>query len=842
MKNLVIVESPAKAKTIEKFLGKDFTVRSCMGHIRDLSKGDDAINVKQGFKPKYEISADKRDLVKELKKLASAAETVWLATDEDREGEAISWHLCEALGLDASETKRIVFNEITKPAILKAVDNPRVIDKYLVDAQQARRVLDRLVGYELSPVLWRAVRPQLSAGRVQSVAVRLVVEREREINEFQSQSEFRVKAIFSAPDGKTFKAECPKKFKSETEANDFLLKLIGVSHQVLGVEVKPAFRNPAAPFTTSTLQQEASRKLGYDVSRTMQLAQRLYENGHITYMRTDSVNMSPLAINSAKAAIESMFGPKFSQPRNYTTKDENAQEAHEAIRPTYFDKVQAGDDPQQKKLYDLIWKRAIASQMAKAELERTIVQIGNGNTSEIFVAEGEVIQFEGFLKVYIESNDDEEENEQEGLLPKLTKGDKVNPKSIHAEQKFSRPAPRYTEASLVKKLEELGIGRPSTYAPTISTIQKRGYVISDTRDGKKREIVKLELHADAVKRIVESENYGYEKNKLFPTDIGMLVTDFLTTNFDDIMDYGFTASVEKEFDEIAKGMKGWQQMLEGFYESFHSGVEKVSSNIQRVDGERHLGTDPKSGKSVIVRLGRFGPLVQIGDRDDENKQFASLQKEQSMENITLEDALKLFQLPREIGVFQGQTVIAGVGRYGPYLKLGEKFHSVPKGTDLLAMTEQEAADFLTAALSAPQFPLEIGTYEGQNLSVNKGRFGPYIKFGSDFISIPRGVDPTTVNQEKAIELIKAKQESDKSKILKTFTEDAELQIINGRYGPYISYKKGNIPIPKGTDSDQLDYAAVMKIVEKTPAKKAAPAKKAVAKKAPAKKAPVKKKK
>lgn len=829
MKNLVIVESPAKAKTIEKFLGSDFTVRSCMGHIRDLGKGDDAIDIKNGFRPKYEISPEKRDLVKELKKLASSAETVWLATDEDREGEAISWHLVEALNLDENRIKRIVFNEITKPAILKAVQNPRTIDKFLVDAQQARRVLDRLVGYELSPVLWRAVRPQLSAGRVQSVAVRLVVEREREINEFQSQSDFRVKAEFVTPEGKSFKAECPQKFKTEPEANEFLNKLLSASHQVLNIEVKPAFRNPAPPFTTSTLQQEASRKLGYDVSRTMQLAQRLYENGHITYMRTDSVNMSPLAIQSAKSAIESMFGAQYSQSRNFTTKDENAQEAHEAIRPTYFDKASAGDDPQQRKLYELIWKRAIASQMSKAELERTIVSISNDKTKENFVAEGEVIKFDGFLKVYIESNDDEEENEEEGLLPRMSSGDKLEARKITAEQKFSRPAARYTEASLVKKLEELGIGRPSTYAPTISTIQKRGYVISDTRDGKKREVVKLEIRNAQIIRSVEKENYGFEKNKLFPTDVGMLVTDFLTANFDEVMNYGFTASVEKEFDEIAKGMKGWQQMLEGFYDSFHSGVEKISSNIQRIDGERLLGNDPKSGKPVIVRLGRFGPLVQIGEREDENKQFASLQKHQTMESITLDEALKLFQLPREIGTFNGQNVTAGVGRYGPYLKLGDKFFSVQKGTDLLSMTEEQAAEILTAALNAPQFPIELGEYSGEILTVNKGRFGPYVKFGSEFVSIPRGTDAATLSLEKAIELINAKQASDKSKVLKTFEQEPELQILNGRYGPYISYKKSNIPLPKGTNPDNLDFAAVMEIVNKAPVKKA-PAKKAPARK------------
>ncbi len=852
IKNLVIVESPAKAKTIEKYLGSGFTVKSSMGHIRDLGKGDAAIDVKNGFAPTYEISADKKDLVKELKKLAATAEVVWLATDEDREGEAISWHLAEVLGLKEDRTRRIVFNEITKPAILHAVENPRKIDRYLVDAQQARRVLDRLVGYELSPVLWKKVKPQLSAGRVQSVAVRLVVEREREINDFTSKFDYKVTAEFLTKEGKTLKADCPVKFSSSADAKAFLEQLISAEFSVGNIEVKPAYRNPAPPFTTSTLQQEASRKLGFDVSRTMQLAQRLYENGHITYMRTDSVNMSNLAIGAAKAEITRTFGEKYSNPRNYSTKDENAQEAHEAIRPTYFENQAAGDDASQKRLYDLIWKRAMASQMSRAELERTTVEILISGDKRTFVAEGEVIKFDGFLKLYIESSDDEDEETTDGLLPRVEKGEKLQPGIINATQKFTRPAPRYTEASLVKKLEELGIGRPSTYAPTISTIQKRGYVVGESRDGKKRDVETITLKNGVVKSEVKSENYGYEKNKLFPTDIGMLVTDFLQANFTEIMDYGFTASVEKEFDEIAKGMKSWQNMMEGFYEPFHKSVEKTTETAERVTGERVLGKDPKTGKQVIVRIGRFGPLVQIGSKENgDEPQFASLQRSQSIETISLEEALKLFALPRTITEYDGLPLVAGLGRFGPFLKHGDKYYSVKKGTDLLALTEEEAIAILKEALAAPQFPIEVGEYEGEKLTVNKGRFGPFIKFKDSFISIPRGEDAAKITLERSIELIQAKRETEKKNTLKTFEEDADMQIMQGRYGPYLAWKKKNIAVPKGTDPMSLSFAQAMEIVgkaeekpekktvkkaaSKAPAKTKAPAKKATAKKAPSKK-------
>lgn len=834
IKNLVIVESPAKAKTIEKYLGSDFTVKSSMGHIRDLSKGDGAIDIEKGFIPKYEISADKRELVKELKKLAKEAQLVWLATDEDREGEAISWHLYDVLGLSEASTRRIVFNEITKPAILHAVENPRSIDKFLVDAQQARRVLDRLVGYELSPVLWKKVKPSLSAGRVQSVAVRLVVEREREINEFQSKSDFRISGEFLTTGQKPLKADAKKRPESSDHARAFLESLSSASFKVGNVEIKPAFRNPSPPFTTSTLQQEASRKLGYDVSRTMQLAQRLYENGHITYMRTDSVNMSQLAIGAAKNEITSSFGVEYSSPRNFNTKSDSAQEAHEAIRPTYFENREAGDDPAQRKLYDLIWKRAMASQMSKAELEKTIITIQNDKNSEIFEAQGEVIKFDGFLKLYIESSDDEEEENTSGLLPKVEKGENLDLQKMTAVEKFSKPAARYTEASLVKKLEELGIGRPSTYAPTISTVQKRGYVVNESRDGFRRKFETLTMVNSRIDSVVSEENYGFEKNKLFPTDIGMLVTDFLLDNFSDIMDYGFTASVEKEFDEIAKGMKSWNKMLESFYQPFHTLVEKTTETATRVTGERVLGTDPKTGKQVSVRIGRFGPLVQIGSKDaGDEPVFASLQRTQSIETINLEDALKLFALPREICIYEGKPLVAGVGRFGPYLKYNEKFHSVAKGTDLLALAEDEAIEMLKAALSAPQFPLEIGEYEGEQLTVNKGRFGPYIKFGSAFVSIPRGVDPAKVTLGEAIDLIKAKQESDKNKVLKTFDGNAEIQILKGRYGPYISYNKKNIAIPKNADFEKYTLADVMELINKEEPKSGG--KKAAAKKPAAKK-------
>ncbi len=775
-KNLVIVESPAKAKTIEKFLGKDFTVRSSFGHIRDLDKGDDAIDIKNGFKPNYIVSPDKTKVVAELKKLVKESEMVWLASDEDREGEAISWHLFEVLGLKESNTKRIVFHEITKPAIENAIKNPRKIDKALVDAQQARRILDRLVGFELSPVLWRKVKPSLSAGRVQSVAVRLIVEREREINSFTAESDFRITAEFTKKGHtKTIKAELPQRFKTEEQALDFLKLASESEFQISNIEVKPAQRKAAAPFTTSTLQQEASRKLGYPVAKTMLLAQKLYEAGHITYMRTDSVNLSQTAINGAAAEIKKAFGERYSMPRNYTTKNASAQEAHEAIRPTYFENHTVDGDNQENKLYELIWKRSIASQMANAELERTIVDINVSKAGKNMRAEGEIIKFDGFLKVYLESSDDDEDEENSDLLPPLSIGENLDLNCMLSEQKFSRPAPRYTEASLVKKLEELGIGRPSTYAPTISTIQKRGYVLKDNREGTPRNYQTAILKKGEIKRKTAVENVGVEKAKLFPTDIGTLVTDFLNEHFRQIMDYGFTATVEKEFDEIAQGMIGWAKMIESFYKPFHQEVDKTLANAERVKGERIIGTDPATGKPVSGRIGRYGPLVQIGDAEDEDKKFASLRPGQTLETITLEQALELFKLPRLIGEYQGEKVTAAIGRFGPYIKFGSLFASIPKDKDLFEITMPEA-----------------------------------------------------------IELIEAKQKAESEKLIRSFKEDSELEILKGRWGPYISHNKSNFKIPKDTNVEKLTYADVMAIIEKQ-----APAGKKAARTAPAPKAKAK---
>jgi len=813
IKNLVIVESPAKAKTIEKYLGEGFVVKSSMGHIRDLSSGDGAIDIKNGFAPKYEVPDEKKKLVAELKKYAKDAETVWLASDEDREGEAISWHLFEVLGLKSENTKRIVFNEITKTAILNAIENPRTIDKCLVDAQQARRVLDRLVGFELSPILWRKVQPKLSAGRVQSVAVKLVVEREREINEFDAKSDFRVQGQFKTKEGKTLTAENVKKPANAADAKAFLESLVDAEFQVTGLEVKPTFRNPSPPFTTSTLQQEASRKLGYDVTTTMRIAQKLYENGHITYMRTDSVNLSKLAMAAAKEEIEKSFGPKYSQVRNYTTKNESAQEAHEAIRPTNFGVQFVGEDNREKKLYSLIWKRAIASQMAKAEMEKTVITLEDLQKKSKFQAEGEVIRFDGFLKVYIESKDDEEEDgEEDGLLPAVTVGDAIERLKLTALERYARPAPRYSEASLVKKLEELGIGRPSTYAPTISTIQKRKYVTTENREGKQRKIAEITLEGSTVSEVVKTEKYGAEKNKLFPSDMGMLVTDFLSANFDAIMDYGFTASVEKQFDEIANGNQAWQDMLQGFYGPFHQAVDTTMESAERVTGERILGVHPSNGRQVSVRMGKFGPFVQIGSKEDGEKLvYASLQQGQTIETVDMENALKLFELPREVMVYNGEPVIAGIGRYGPYLKRGDKYFNVEKGTDLIAMTAEQCAAILDEAFQGVQYPIVVGTHNGVSLEISKGRFGPYIKYQGQFVSIPKGQAPETVTLDQAIALVEAKAAGVMAAVLKSFTEDANIQILNGRYGPYIKNGKDNVPIPKEKQWDSLTFAEVAEL-------------------------------
>ncbi|WP_295801553.1 type I DNA topoisomerase [Mucilaginibacter sp.] len=801
-KNLLIVESPAKAKTIEGYLGKDFTVKSSYGHIRDLVKSDDAIDVANNFKQNYEVPADKKQVVSELKKLAKEADMVWLASDEDREGEAISWHLFETLGLKDATTKRIVFHEITKPAILRAIETPRKIDYNLVNAQQARRVLDRLVGFELSPVLWKKVKPSLSAGRVQSVAVRLIVDREREINKFKSEAAFKIVAIFGK--GKdAFKAELPERFTKQEDAEKFLQDCLGADFDVKSLETRPAKRSPAAPFTTSTLQQEASRKLGYSVSRTMQVAQKLYEAGHITYMRTDSVNLSDTALNAAAAEIVSAYGDKYHQHRVYKTKSASAQEAHEAIRPTYFNKHTISSDSSEMRLYDLIWKRAIASQMSEAQFEKTTAKINVSTRNEDLVANGEVMRFDGFLKVYLESSDDEEDNLQDGentMLPPLTKGQRLALQEMSATERFSRPPARYTEASLVKKLEELGIGRPSTYAPTISTVQNRGYVVKEEREGKQRAFRVLTLKGDKITKEEKVENTGAERGKLFPTDIGAVVNDFLVQHFKDIVDFNFTASVEKQFDEIAQGLQEWTDMLHSFYTPFHKEVENTTQTANKATGERELGVHPESGKKISVRIGRFGPFVQVGenatDEEPEKPLYASLRAGQSIETITVEEALELFKLPKKVGMF-----------------------------------------------------------EDKDMTVAIGKFGPYIRHNSAFVSLPKGIDPHDVTEEKAIELILEKRQKDADRLIKAFDEDATMKVLNGRWGPYIEFGKLNVKIPKDKDPLTLTYEeckaladAMPKDVKKgrfgkaAPAAKAAPAKKAVAKKAPAKKkAAVKKK-
>jgi DNA topoisomerase-1 len=755
-KNLVIVESPAKAKTIEGFLGKDFTVKSSFGHVRDLAKNGISIDIEKGFLPHYEVSEDKKKIVTELKKLAKDAEVIWLATDEDREGEAISWHLKETLELPDSRTRRITFNEITKPAILKAIENPRTIDKHLVDAQQARRVLDRLVGFELSPVLWKKVKPSLSAGRVQSVAVRIIVDREREIIDFKAETFYRFVGEFLVDGKQILKAELNKKFSSREDAMNFLKKCVPANYKIADLVTKPGKRSPAAPFTTSTLQQEASRKLGFSVARTMSVAQKLYEAGHITYMRTDSVNLSDTAVQAAKNTITSMFGANYSHPRKFQTKSKGAQEAHEAIRPTYMDKQQVSSDASEQRLYDLIWKRTIASQMAEAVLEKTTVTIGISTTPENFVAQGEVIKFDGFLKVYMESTDDDQtEEDTEGMLPPVKVGQELGLQQITGTQRFTHHPARYTEASLVKKLEELGIGRPSTYAPTISTVQKRGYVVREDRDGVKRNYDLFTLKSGKITEEIKTENTGAEKGKLFPTDIGMVVNDFLVKYFGDILDFSFTATVEKEFDDIAQGMLRWNEMIKSFYGPFHKDVEQTLEKSDKATGERELGIDPQSGKRVVVKIGRFGPMVMIGHADDEEKpRFASLRKEQSINSITLEEALKLFDLPRVLGEVGGKNVVANVGRFGPYVGHDGVFASLKKaeGDDPMSITLERALVLLeekrksNAERTIKTFP------ENPNVQVLKGRWGAFIKAGKKNVRIPKDIEPTDLTLEKCIEL------------------------------------------------------------------------------------------
>ncbi len=763
-KNLVIVESPAKAKTIEKYLGTDFKVASSYGHVRDLPKGDKAIDIKNGFTPTYEVTKDKKEVIKELKKLSKAADIVYLASDDDREGEAISWHLKETLELDDKNTRRIVFREITKNAILNALQNPRGIDTNLVDAQQARRILDRLVGYELSPILWKKIKRGLSAGRVQSVAVRLVVEREREIEGFNPESDFKTDAYFSTAKG-NFLAVLNKRLKTSDEVQSLLEKCRESDFTVYDVETKPGKRTPSAPFTTSTLQQEASRKLGFSVAQTMTVAQKLYESGQITYMRTDSLNLSQEAIQAASSAITSNYGKEYVQNRIYKTKSDSAQEAHEAIRPTDFNKQEGTGERNAQRLYELIWKRAVASQMADAQMEKTTakIEISKVEKSEYFEAKGEVIKFDGFLKVYIEGTDDEDPESDTSVLPPLEKNQKLDLSKIISKERFSRHAPRYTEASLVKKLEEKGIGRPSTYAPTISTIQKRDYVVKEARMGKDREYQELVLENGKIDFQTKTENTGAEKNKLFPTNIAMVVNDFLVEHFERILDYDFTAQVEKEFDDIAHGNKEWKVMLDKFYGGFHSHVEQTE-NIDRKDvkSSRELGTDPKSGKKVIVRLGRFGPLAQIGETDEEKGEkprYASLRNGQFIESITLEEALELFKLPRK-----------------------------------------------------------VGEYEGEDITANIGRFGPYVVHMKKFASIPKDEDPYTIEEDRAIELIEEKRKADAEKFIKTFEENADVQVLKGKYGPYIKVGRKNVKIPKDKEPASLTLEECLELAENAPAK------------------------
>ncbi|HRO43071.1 MAG TPA: type I DNA topoisomerase [Flavipsychrobacter sp.] len=854
-KNLLIVESPAKAKTIEKILGKDFEVKSCYGHIRDLEKEDMGIDIKNGYKPIYKVSDDKLRVVGELKSLAKKSEEVWLATDEDREGEAISWHLCEVLGLDPYKTKRIVFHEITKPAIKKAVDNPRTVNMNLVNAQQARRVLDRIVGFELSPVLWRkmSMRNNLSAGRVQSVAVRLIVEREREINHFQTKSSFKVEAYFQAPDinNKTvnFKAEGPTNLNNADTARNYLETCVGASYKVSDVQVKPAKKSPAAPFTTSTLQQEASRKLGYSVSKTMRIAQTLYENGHITYMRTDSVNLSETAIENIHGAVLSQYGDKYYQKRIFKTKNESAQEAHEAIRPTDMNTTSIGD-PDTHRLYDLIWKRTMASQMADAQLERTIAKINVSTQPDPLTATGEVMKFDGFLKVYTEGKDDEDgEEENVSMLPPLAIGQMLDLQELRATEKFSRPQPRYTEASLVKKMEELGIGRPSTYAPTISTIQQRGYVERKDKEGVKREYQILSLKDRKITQRCEMENVGAERSKLFPTDLGMVVTDFLKEHFERVMDYGFTAKIEEEFDEIAQGKMAWNKMIDDFYHPFHERVEKTIETAARAKGEHELGVDPVSGKPVVARLGRFGPMVQIGSVDEEEKpRFATLKSSQSIETITLEEALDLFKLPLTLGTHEDKEVAVNSGRFGPYVKWGEQFISIPKNEDPLTVSLDRAIQIIN---EKQQADAPIAFYDFKPVTKGKGRFGPFIKMEDLYINVPRRYDFDNLSQSDIDELISAKLEKEANRYIKQWPEE-KIAIENGRWGPFIRFGKLMLKLTKKEDGDKYsaeDLAAISlpevkgMITAQMPdafTKKAAKKSKAVANKAAPKKTALKK--
>lgn len=794
-KNLVIVESPAKAKTIQKYLGKDFEVKSSFGHIRDLPKKGMGINLKN-FTPDYEVSSDKKKVVAELKAAAKKAEKVWLASDEDREGEAIAWHLAQELKLKEENTKRIVFHEITKNAILKAVENPRTIDQNLVNAQQARRVLDRIVGFEMSPVLWRKIKTGLSAGRVQSVAVRLIVEREQEIRNFKPKVSYKVDGVFTNTEKQEIIAKLTKDFTNEEEAEQFLTQSQNIEFKVLNVETKPGQRTASAPFTTSTLQQEASNRLGYGVTTTMRVAQRLYEEGYITYMRTDSVNLSQEAINGAKEQIIKEFGKEYSEPRNYTTKSASAQEAHEAIRPTDFG-VKTIADVQLNKLYQLIYKRTLASQMANAKIEKTIIEIGNSALPQHFEAQGEIIIFDGFLRAYgVHKNEDEEHEDNEKLLPKVNVGEILNYKKIIATQKFSRPVARFTEAGLVKKLEELGIGRPSTYAPTIQTIQNREYVDKREIKPQEREILKMTLTKTQLKREFVLEKFGGDKNKFIPTDIGEVVNEFLTENFAEILDYGFTAKVEQDFDDIANGSEKWKDMLKGFYDNFHPKILEVDENADRATGERLLGKDPKTGKNIYARIGRFGPMVQIGDTDAEEKPlFASLMESQNITTITLEEALELFKVPFDLQPYEDKSITIGVGRFGPYVKWGEVFISLPKGEDPLSVDFDRAVEIIEEKKKAAA---PVATFKGEPVTKGVGRFGPFIKYQSLYINVPKKYDFDNLSQSDVNELIEAKLEKESNRYIQQW-EDEKIALENGRWGPFIRFKKAMLKVPKKAD-------------------------------------------
>lgn len=823
-KNLVIVESPAKAKTIEKFLGKDYKVESSFGHIADLPSKELGVDVENDFKPEYIVDKDKKALVKKLKELAKKADTIWLASDEDREGEAISWHLAETLNLDKNKTKRIVFNSITKSAIQKAIENPREINYNLVNAQQARRVLDRLVGYQLSPVLWKKIKPGLSAGRVQSVAVRLIVERERDIEAFTPEASFKVTAEFKTQEGNVFTSKLNKTFATKKEAEAFLEQNIGADFSVGNLDTKPAKKSPSAPFTTSTLQQEASRKLYFSVGRTMQVAQRLYEAGLITYMRTDSVNLSGEAINAAKEAIIGNYGEAYSTVRNFKGKSKGAQEAHEAIRPTDMTKQSPSLERDQSKLYELIWKRTIASQMSDASLERTNVKIKANTHSEEFSANGEVIKFDGFLKVYMEGLDDEDiAEEQEGMLPAMKVADKLDNNYISATERFSRPPYRFTEASLVKKLEELGIGRPSTYAPTISTILNRGYVEKGTIEGTERKYAQLILKSSQVAEKKLTEMVGSDKGKMVPTDIGMIVNDFLVSHFSTILDYNFTAKVEEDFDEIAEGHEDWHKVMKDFYKDFHPNVLDVEENADRASGERVLGTDPKSGRQVAVRLGRFGPMVQVGTVDDEEKPlFASLLPDQSLNTITYEEAMDLFKLPRKLGVFEGEEIEANVGRYGPYVKFGKKFVSMGKEENAMEISLDRAIELIKEKQEADA---PIARYEDKDVIKGVGRFGPFIKWDGMFINVNKKYDFDNLAQADIEELIEAKKQKEIEKVVQDWPEEG-IRIEKARWGRHTIIKgKIKVELAKTVDAPKMTLDEAKTLIEKKTPKKRAKAKK-----------------